>query len=167
MSDTTDPVRKLGELIRGIPVAMLTTVTADGSLRARPMVAQESDFDGTLWFVTRAPSGKVDEVAREEHVGLCYASPEEHRYVSVSGMARVVRDPGRLRRLWTPAHATWFPLGPDDPQLALLTVEPRRAEYWDASANTFVPLVGIVEAAMKGDTAPHGEHGKVELASRT
>jgi general stress protein 26 len=158
-----DSVRRLGELIRGIPVAMLTTVAVDGSLHARPMVAQEGEFDGTLWFFTKTPSGKVDEVAREEQVCLTYASPEENRYVSVSGAARVVRDASAASRLWSPMHETWSPDGLADPQLALLAVEPRRAEYWDASTSRFVPVVGIVEAALAGQAPGPAGHGELEL----
>ena len=54
-------VKKLAELIKGIKVAMLTTVCADGSLRSRPMVTQDKEFDGTLWFFTPAESPKVHE----------------------------------------------------------------------------------------------------------
>jgi len=47
-------IKKLAGLIEGIKVAMLTTAAEDGTLRSRPMVTQPAEFDGTLWFFTRA-----------------------------------------------------------------------------------------------------------------
>jgi len=41
-------------------VAMLTTVASDGSLRSRPMVTPDADFDGELWFFTRYNSPKSE-----------------------------------------------------------------------------------------------------------
>src|SRR5438132_409520 len=121
-------VKKLADLIKGIKVAMLTTVAEDGCLRSRPMVTQDKDFDGTLWFFTQAGAPKVSEVEREERVNLSYANPDDQRYVSVSGTARLVRDRDRIREFWSPALKAWFPKGPDDPELALLRVEVDRAE---------------------------------------
>src|SRR5262245_3833764 len=157
-------VQKLNELIRDIPVAMLTTVAPDGSLRSRPMITQEADFDGTLWFFTRDPSGKTDEVQREEQVNVSYADQDENRYVSVSGVARVVRDPEKARELWTGLYLAWFPKGLDDPELALLKVEPHTAEYWNPQSGMLVQLVGFVKAALTGQTFPPGEYRKVDLA---
>jgi general stress protein 26 len=54
MTMTIEEARaKLGELIKGIRVAQLTTVEDDGSLRSRPMGTQDIEFDGTLWFFTQ------------------------------------------------------------------------------------------------------------------
>ena len=63
MSDISqdDAKQKLWSMMKGVKFAMLTTEDG-GHLRARPMVAAQKDFDGTLWFFTRASSHKVDEV---------------------------------------------------------------------------------------------------------
>src|SRR5437588_4980252 len=99
---TRGHVEKLGKLIKGIEVAMLTTACPDGSLRSRPMVTQDTEFDGTLWSFTRADTPKVGEVKDNEQVNLSYASPDDQRYVSVSGTARLVRDPQKVKELWKP-----------------------------------------------------------------
>src|SRR5919205_372923 len=45
--DTSDEnIRKLGELIQDIRIAMLTTVDDDGTLRSRPMGTLKTPFDG-------------------------------------------------------------------------------------------------------------------------
>ena len=161
--DTAQGVKKLGDLIRGIKVAMLTTVADDGGLRSRPMATQEAEFDGVLWFFTRADAPKVGEVRHDERVGISYASPDDQRYVSVSGRAELVRDPARVRELWGPAYKAWFPKGLDDPELALLRVEPERAEYWDAPSGTLVQIAGLVKSVVTGQPAAAGEHEKLDL----
>ncbi|AMV40627.1 pyridoxamine 5'-phosphate oxidase family protein [Planctomyces sp. SH-PL62] len=148
--DTT--IRQVAMMLRGIKVAMLTTEAPDGSLHSRPMATQEVEFDGTLWFFTKASSAKVDEIRRDAEVNVSYASPEDHRYVSLAGRASLVRDPEKLRELWTPSNRVWFAQGLDDPDLALLRVDVRIAQYWDMLAGGMTVLPSFESEAVA--TAP-------------
>jgi general stress protein 26 len=135
-------MRKVALMIRGIKAAMLTTTAPDGTLHSRPMATQEAEFDGVLWFFTRAESGKVDDIQHDAEVNVSYASPEDHRYVSLSGRASLVRDREKIEELWDPSYRVWFAKGLDDPELALLRVDVRSAAYWDmlTGSMTVAPL---------------------------
>ena len=167
MEQTTNDanVEKLAELIKGIGVAMFTTVETDGSLRSRPMVTQDSDFDGKLWFFTWLDTSKVQEIQRVHNVNVSYADPSDDRYISVSGRARLTQDPAKARELWNPTLKAWFPKGLEDPNLGLLCVDVDKAEYWDAGSGKLVQLVGFVKAIVTGKPS-RGEgvdHGTVKL----
>jgi general stress protein 26 len=162
-AEKDESIRQLSEMIKDIEFAMLTTVEEDGTLRSRPMVTQQVEFDGDLWFFTHASSPKVEEVERERNVNVSYAKPDDQRYVSVSGKARLVRDPEKTRALWNPAYKAWFPGGLDDPQLALLKITVERAEYWDSSQSAFVHLVGFIKAVATGEPYRPGENEKLNL----
>ncbi len=150
-------VEKLAYLIGDIRIAMLTTF--DGSaLRSRPMMTQQTPFDGTLWFFTSAGSLKAAELRAHPDVNLAYASTSDNRYVSISGHAALVRDPERAERLWNPLYRAWFPKGLDDPDVVLLKVEVERAEYWDADTSRMTDLVGLVKAVLTGKAYEAGEH---------
>ena len=41
-TDRSQALKKLGEMIQGIRVAMLTTAAADGTLRSRTMATQQA-----------------------------------------------------------------------------------------------------------------------------
>jgi len=122
------------DLVKDIPFAMFTTVTADGGLRSRPMVASENAFDGTLWFFTRTSSAVAQEVAGNRMVNVTYVSAPEDRFVSVSGSASVVRDAERAAGMWSSAYNQWFAGGPSDPELSLIRIETDRVEFWDRKA---------------------------------
>ena len=160
-----DAVTKLGKLIKGIRIAMMTTALPDGRLRSRPMATQQTDFDGDLWFFTDADSGKVYEIGRENHVNISYADPSGNRYVSVTGTASVVRDQAKIKELWNPLHKAWFPKGPDDPNLTLVKVDVAQAEYWDGPSSTVVQVIGLAKAALTGQRYVPGNHDKLDLAS--
>lgn len=162
-AERNENLRKLGEMIKDIEFAMLTTTEADGLLRSRPMATQQVDFDGDLYFFTQASSPKVDEVEREHNVNVSYAKPDDQRYVSVSGKARLVRDRAKIEELWNPALKAWFPKGLDDPELALLKVSVEQAEYWDGPSSAVVYLVGLAKAMVTGQPYHPGDNEKLNL----
>lgn len=163
MTDRDDAIKTLGTLIKDVQVAMLTTLDDDGTLRSRPMATQETPFDGTLWFFTKADSPKVDEIDREHQVGLSYSDPRKQNYVSISGTASLVRDKAKIEELWKPTLKAWFPEGLNDPEIALLRVDVSKAEYWDTPSSTVVHLIGLAKALATGKAYEPGEHEKVSL----
>ena len=155
----SEATQKLWSMIKDIQFAMMTTEDG-GMLRARPMVAAQKEFDGNLWFFTRASSHKVQE-AEGQKVGITYADGGKQDYVSLSGQAHLVRDRAAIDAHWGEAMRTWFPKGKDDPDIAMLKVAISAAEYWDAPNSTMVHAYGYVKAVLTG-AAPHpGENEKL------
>lgn len=158
-----DAIQKLAGLIKDIKFAMLTTVHEDGTLHSRPMATQQQEFDGDLWFFTKADSSKVEDAKRERRVNVSYASPDDQRYLSVSGTAEIVRDRVKMKELWNPIYKAWFPQGLEDPEIALLKVNVEGAEYWDTPSGKMVQLIGYMKAMITGEPykASKDEHDKV------
>lgn len=164
----TQDLETLRDKIKDVRIAMLTT--ADGNiLRARPMATQEMDTDGSLWFFTPRDSAKVDEVAQERQVCIAYANPSNETYVSVTGTAQVVVDQAKITELWSDIMKAWFPEGKNDPNLALLKVTPRQAEYWDHAAGKVGSWLSIAKSLLTGDGGKDmGRNEKLDnLASGT
>jgi general stress protein 26 len=153
---------KLWEMMKSVRIAMLTT--EDGEhLRARPMVASQDGFDGTLWFFTHKSAHKVEEIGDTQRVGVTYADPKQQNYVSFSGTAALVTDQATIDRHWSEILVTWFPKGKDDPNTALLRVDVQAAEYWDAPSSTVVHAYGYLKAKLTG-TPPHpGKNEKLSV----
>ena len=161
-----EDLEKLGELIKDIRVAMLTTVEQpDGHLRSRPMYMQETEFDGDLWFFSRKSSPKMKQIEEDHDVNVAFAEPDDSRYVSISGTARVVTDQTKMEALWSEPLRAWFPDGLDDPELALLKVHAEQAEYWETASGTMKMLFGYAKAALTGERDKNevGENKKLEL----
>jgi general stress protein 26 len=135
---------RLAALVRQMKVGMLTTVEPDGSLRSRPLETLQVDAQGRLWFFTQAHSPKaVEAESNANQVSLAYADPRDEDFASISGTARVVRDAGKMRELWSSRLERWFPKGLEDPDLALLEVRIDKAEYWDAPRNENVKIATL------------------------
>lgn len=158
---------KIRQLIKDMHIALL--VTHDGErLHARPMGAigatlKSENWDGTLWFFTRADSPKIHEIERDHNILLSYSDPSKQNYVSLSGTAHIVRDADKIKELWSEPMRTWFPQGPDDPNIALIHVHTEAGEYWDSPNGLFVYAYGYLKARLTGHTAHPGENEKVSF----
>jgi protease I len=147
-------IAKLGEMIKDIKVAMLTTVLPDGTLHSRPMATLHRRFDGTLWFFTGLNASQVNEVEEHRQVCLNYSDPQTNRYVAVSGRAKLVLDREKAAELYTPMVRLWFPKGLDDPDLGLLRVEVDRAEYWDSPSRGASEILAMARSLLTGRPLP-------------
>src|SRR5512132_2495372 len=104
MADFERACAELQRLIDGIPVAMVTTIAADRTLRCRPMLWTKLEADATLVFLTHLSSQKTGEVRQDARVNISFQSDKGDRYVSISGTASVTHDAERMRRLWNPTY---------------------------------------------------------------
>lgn len=158
--------RKVWDMICDVEVATLVTMDGEGRFRGRPMRASQSEFDGVLWFFTRASYPVSEEVRAEERVLLAYADPRAQNYVSISGTAELVRDAAEQKRLWSEPLRTWFPKGAEDPDIALIKVTCQGAEYWDAPSSTLVHAYGYLKAVTTGEPPHPGANDKVDFSTR-
>lgn len=153
--------KKIGELIKDVRICMMATLNSDGTIDSRPMATQETEFDGTIWFLSRNESGKVHELKDDAHVTLVYSDPKNHNFVSAKGKAKVSQDKAMIHELWNPMFKAWFPGGEDDTDIAVLKVEIAEAEYWEASSSRLVFGIKYLAKAVTGGKVDVGEQGKV------
>ena len=142
---------------------MMTTANPDGSFDSRPMATQETEFDGTVWFLTHGESGKVHEIADDAHITLLYSDAGDANYVVAKGRASISKDKAKIKDLWNPMFKAWFPNGQDDPSITVLKVDVHEAQFWTATSSKIVRGVQYLAAAVTGDSSKLGEHGKVTL----
>lgn len=158
---------RLNALIADIDIAMLTTRDEDGTLRSRPMGTQsKGEFNGTLHFFTDITSHKTIEVDDDRDVNVSYAHPGSHKFASLSGVARISQEQEKLEQHWNPALKIWFPQGLDDPNLALLSVEVSKAEFWD-SYNKPATLLAMAKALITGTQPKLGEDKQLDFKRGT
>lgn len=155
-------------LLGGFETAML--VTRHGAdLRSRPMAIADASADGCLRFITRDDSGKLSELEDDAHVNVTLQS--ESTFLSLSGNARLTKEPRVIDETWQEKQSPWFSEGRNDPHVIVIEVVPSFAEYWDRSK------VGAVRLAIERarlalsnrgrlDDDSLGEHGTVAFHDR-
>ncbi|CAN5254670.1 hypothetical protein BH10PSE16_BH10PSE16_30170 [soil metagenome] len=141
MSTATDH-KKLWDLIKDIKFGMFTHRHANGMMHSRPLTTLNKgmDEDNKLYFFVSRTSDIARQVAQDDNVNVSYTNPGDDRYVSVSGNALIVEDMGKKEALWSPMTKAWFPDGPTDPNVTLLEVRIRQAEYWDVKESKMIQI---------------------------
>jgi general stress protein 26 len=109
-TQASDELTHVARLIEDMPIAMLTTLEADGSLASRPMCALKMGIQGALWFFTDLHSSKVE---RLHAVNLSFVDRDRGAYVSLSGRGEIDTDKEHIQSLWSVVAKPWFPDGPE------------------------------------------------------
>jgi general stress protein 26 len=155
-----DDQEKIIELMRDMPIAMLTTTADDDTLQSVPMARQEVDPGAELWFISARDTRHVRDIQARSHVGLTFSSRDA--WVSMHGTATVVDDQARLAELWTTFAEAWLPGGPEDPNATLIRVAVEGGEYWDTPGGKVASLISLAKTKLTGETYD-ADHGTAEL----
>ncbi len=161
-------LKELYQLIEGIEIAMFTTRRQDGRLVSRPMATQTQAEGSDLWFVTDIESHKLDELDFDPQVNLAYYKDRTREWVSVSGTAAVTRDRQAIRELYRKDWKAWFgdvggerDGGPDDPRLALISVDVESVVYLTVDKPKPLVLFEVAKGMVTGSPPDVGAQRKV------
>lgn len=159
-----EALKKFKKLVDEVKTCMFITATHSEQEHTRPMATIEAEADGSLWFFTDVRSIKVEEVATDNTVHLIYAHPGKESYMDVWGRSSISTDRALIKEKWSPVVKAYFPNGADDPNLALLKVQPTHVYYWESETGKMVQFFKMAAAAVTGNPAvAKGAEGKLEL----
>jgi len=156
------------DILKGFSTAMFVTVGPTGRPEARPMHIAHVDEDesGDIWFFTGKGATLVEAITAEATVLLAFQN-ENSAYLSLRGKARLVEDRNHVRAFWKEPYRVWFPGGVEDPDVALVAVNPIDAEYWDnRGLNKLQYMFESAKAYVKGekpDVSDIDQHAKTNL----
>jgi general stress protein 26 len=160
-------------LIEEIKIAMMTTRRPDGHLESRAMANQKPAGGADLWFVTADGSGALRDIAYDPHVNLAYYKPSSYEWVSVSGVASLSRDRGKIGELYAPDWKAWFGQEgdprhgtADDPRIVLIGIDVHAAVFLEVNKPKPVVLFELAKGWLTGERAEPGETHKLGSAHR-
>jgi general stress protein 26 len=101
----------------------------------RPMTAQIESDHGPIWFFAATDTALVRQLGQGCRAIATFVSKGHDLFATVHGSLRVDNDRAVIDRLWNQYVAAWYGRGKEDPKLALLRLDPDKAEIWlDASS---------------------------------
>lgn len=157
MAEDNNPER-VWDLIEKIRFCMLAT--SDGKdIRSRPMTAHAQRDENALYFLLDLKDHK--NLKAFANSCLAFADPGKMDFVSVTGAGEISNDRARIEELWSsPYKAFWD--GPQDPDIRVLKITPKDAQYWDG-AGKLVTYTRMLAATVSDAKPDLGDHGKVRM----
>ena len=157
-------LEKLYSHIEDIEIAMMVTRRSDGHMQARAMATQKRAAGADLWFVTADGSAKVRDLTADPHINLTYYKDRTREWVSISGIATITRDRGKIHELYAPDWSVWFGKEgdprhgtKDDPRFVLIGVDVHAAVFLEVNKPQPVILYEVVKGWVTGSAPELGE----------
>ena len=156
-ADSNDK-HELWDRLESLRTVMLTTQDAEGRMGARPVTVLKIE-NGRMWFFIPVTGGIADDVKRDADVLVSVMDKDDDLFVSMNGEAEVRRDPAKAKELWSTMAGAWFPGGPDDPNLGVMSIDVHRGDYWDVKASKLVQFYEMAKASLTKKTPENlGDH---------
>jgi general stress protein 26 len=127
----------------------------------RPMTAQISAHKAPLWFFTTKDNALVQKLGTHSRAVATFASKGHDLFATLQGSLGMETRREVVDSLWSDSVAAWYPLGKDDPTLALLKFDAQRAEIWRHESSVFTGMRLLFGGAPKKDRA--GDVAEVRL----
>ncbi len=115
----------------------------------RPMTAQIENGKGPIWFFTARDAGLVKNIDKGHRAVATFASRGHDVFAAVHGNLVLDNDRAVIDRLWNSSVAAWYPGGKDDPNLALLRLNPDQAQIWQDGSNLVAGIKMLLGADPK------------------
>ena len=160
MTDHTDQLGTVAEIMKDTRIAVLTYHSAEGALVSTPMGTQDFEHPSTVWLITERSTAKVHALAADPRVNVSYSAGSG--WVSLSGTARLNEDRDKLRELWDASAGIFMSGGPDDEDNVLLEVTGSTAEYWESPGKVSM-AVGLVMGLVSDAEPDLGDNDTVAL----
>jgi general stress protein 26 len=106
----------------------------------RPMTALLDESRRSMWFFTVKDNAMVRQLDGGHRAIATFTAKDHDLFATLHGTLLVESDPAMIDRLWNSHVAAWYEGGRNDPNLALLRLDPDGAEIWE-NANSL--LAGI------------------------
>ena len=160
--DMTTGYERIWETIEKVGICMLTTRTALGDFRARPVAARPDRANECLYFLTDARSAKEQEIRIDSNVGLTLIDESAKAYISLTARAALFADVPKAKELWTEADSMWWQ-GPEDPNLVIIRANLLAGEIWDGPAFKAVEVFEFLKFRLTGQVPNLGQNRKVTV----
>lgn len=143
------------EMIEKLDICTLVS-KGDRGFTGRPMSSIPRPEEHAIHFISVADSPQVHEISANPTVFLAYGDGTKN-FLSAEGDATVSNDRALIAELWNPGAQAFWPEGPDKAPVSVITVRPRRGEYWEGY-NAAVTAAKFVFALAKRTKAEMGEN---------
>ena len=157
-----EAIEKLKELAEKSGNCFFATALSGFPVTARPMVLQEVDEMGTLWFISSKQSAKNHEIVQDNRVALYFQNNASYEFLTLSGRATIHTEKHIVEKYWNPLATAWFD-GKDDPNITMIAVKPIDSMYWETKDGKIISFMrmsfgavtniktdgGIVEGKLK------------------
>jgi general stress protein 26 len=118
---------------------------------ARPMTAQIEGEGGPIWFFAAKDNALVQMIGERDRAIATFTSKGHDLFATVHGRLSLDTNRAVVDRLWNRYVAAWYPGGKDDPNLALLRLDPDSAEIWSDASSLVAGIKMLLGADPKAD----------------
>ena len=138
--------RKFWDALADDRTMMLGLHAADEG-HTRPMTALlDNSRPGSMWFFTVKDNAMLGQLTEGHRAVATFTAKDHDLFATIHGTLLVESDARMIDKLWNSHVAAWYEGGRNDPNIALLRLDPEQAEIWE-NANSLIAGIKMMFGA--------------------
>lgn len=117
----------------------------------RPMTAMLDEDRRSMWFFTVKDNAMVHQLDQGHRAVATFTAKDHALFATLHGTLLVESNPAMIDRLWNSHIAAWYEGGRNDPNIALLRLDPEQAEIWENASSLLAGIKMMFGADPKKD----------------
>jgi general stress protein 26 len=118
---------------------------------AQPMTAQLEDDSHTLWFFTARDNGLIAALGESHRAIATFTGKGHDLFASIHGELAEATSRAKIDALWNAHVEAWYEGGKDDPNIALLRLDPEKATIWKGGTSIGAAITKLLGRDPKTD----------------
>lgn len=144
-----EAISKLKEIALAAKDCMFTTSIQEPLPDSRPMVLQDVDDSGNLYFISSTTSKKNEDILKNNKVQLYFINSSKCEFLYILGIAEIITDKTIIEKYWTNFANAWFD-GKDDPTVSIIKVNPYDCYYYETKDGKLIAIAKMLLVAATG-----------------
>jgi len=120
------------KIVHSCPFAYLSTINLDKYPETRHLMNTMNEKAENLYlhFLTGLYSPKMEQIKKNDKVGLYYYNPQTHNAVRLFGRMIIVENPVERMQYWDDSYKMFGYTGPNDKNWGLIAFIPDAYKYY-------------------------------------
>lgn len=125
-----DKRKKAEALVQDSKTCVFANVDENGKPQAKAFLKTQNSGLKEIWICTNTSSKRAAQVMKNPEGAMYFYNENIYEGLMLSGTAEIIYDDEKRKEFWRDFMTMYYPLGPTDPDYALLRFTATRGNYY-------------------------------------
>lgn len=127
---TEEKRRRAEALIQASKTCIFVNVDENGKPQAKAFLKTQAMGLKEIWICTNTSSKRAAQVKKNPEAAMYFYNEDTFEGLMLSGKAEIIYDDAKRKEFWWDSMTIYYPLGPTDPDYALLRFTATRGNFY-------------------------------------
>jgi general stress protein 26 len=127
---TEEKMKRAEDLVEASKTCIFANTDENGKPQAKAFLKTQAKGLKEIWICTNTSSKRAAQVQKNPESAMYFYNENTFEGLMLSGQAEIIYDDAKRKEFWWDNMTMYYPLGPTDPDYALLRFTATRGNFY-------------------------------------